>query len=51
VKEFKTVRYELTVTILDENRFHYREDTQLQMPGRSDLFHHTDENTLTRVTD
>ena len=49
VKEFKTVRYELTVTILDENRFHYPEDTQLQMPGRSDLFHHTDENTLTRV--
>ncbi|GKS65341.1 FABP family protein [Nitrospira sp.] len=49
-KEFKTVRYELTVTILDKNRFHYREDTQIQMPGRSDLFHHTDENTLTRVT-
>ena len=49
-KEFKTVRYELTVTILNKNRFHYREDTQLQMPGRSDLFHHKDENTLTRVT-
>jgi len=41
-KEFKTVRYELTVTILDKDRFHYREDTQLQMPVRSDLFHHTD---------
>ena len=50
-KGFKTVRYELTVAILDKDRFHYREDTQLQMPGRSDLFHHTDENTLTRVTD
>ena len=49
-KEFKTVRYELTVTVLDKNRFHYKEDTQLHMPGRSDLFHHTDENTLTRVT-
>jgi hypothetical protein len=48
-KEFKTVRYELTVTILDRNHFHYREDTQLLMPGRSELFHHTDENTLTRV--
>ena len=48
-KEFKTVRYELTVTVLDQNRFHYKEDTQLRMPGRSDLFHHTDENTLTRV--
>ena len=49
-KEFKTVRYELTVTILDNNRFYYREDTQLQLPGRADLFHHTDENRLTRVT-
>lgn len=45
------MRYELTVTILDKDRFHYREDTQLQMPVRSDLFHHTAENTLTRVTD
>lgn len=49
-KEFKTVRYELTVTVLDQNRFHYKEDSQLRMPGRPDLFHHTDENTLTRVT-
>jgi hypothetical protein len=48
-KEFKTVRYELTVTVLDKNRFHYKEDTQLRLPGRQDLFHHTDENTLTRV--
>jgi hypothetical protein len=31
-------------------RFHYKEDTQLRMPGRPDLFHHTDENTLSRVT-
>ena len=49
-REFKTVRYELTVTILDANRFHYKEDTQLRMPGRKDLFHHTDENTLTRLS-
>jgi hypothetical protein len=48
-KEFKTVRYVLTVTVLDQHRFHYKEDTQLRMPGRPDLFHHTDENTLTRV--
>ncbi len=48
--EFKTVRYELTVTILGSTRFHYKEDTQLRMPSRSDLFHHTDENTLTRVS-
>lgn len=28
-------------------RFHYKEDTQLRMSGRPDLFHHTDESTLT----
>jgi len=49
-KEFKTVHYELTVTVLERNRLHYKEDTQLRMPGRPDLFHHTDENTLSRVT-
>ena len=49
-KEFKTVRYELTVTVLGQNRFHYKEDTQLCIPGQPDLFHHTDENTLTRMT-
>ncbi|MBH0200392.1 MAG: hypothetical protein HP497_13405 [Nitrospira sp.] len=48
-KEFKTVRYELPVTVLGKNRFHYKEDTQLRMPGKLDLFHHTNENTLTRV--
>lgn len=32
-KEFKTVRYQLTVTMLDANRFHYKEDSQLRMPG------------------
>lgn len=49
-REFKTVRYELTVRILDGNRFHYKEDTQLRMAGKEELFHHTDENTLTRVS-
>jgi len=44
----KTVRYELTVTILEPWKFRYKEDTQLQMTGHPDVFHHTDENTLTR---
>ena len=49
-KEFKTVRYELTVTVRGQNRFLYKEDSQLRMPGRPELFHPTGENTLTRVT-
>ena len=48
-KAFKTVRYELTVTVLDGDRFRYEEDTQLQIPGQAELFHHSDQNTLSRV--
>lgn len=47
--EFKTVRYELTVTLHDDGSFSYEEDTQLQLKGRPRLFHHTDRNTLRRV--
>ena len=48
-QEFKTVRYELTVTVHDRDSFSYKEDTQLKMKGRKDLFHHTDANMVTRV--
>ena len=44
----KTVHYELEVTIHEGGQFSYVEDTQIQIPGRSELFHHTDQNTLTR---
>jgi hypothetical protein len=44
----KTVRYELTVTIHEPWKFSYKEDTQLQIAGIPDLFHHTDQNTLKR---
>ena len=32
-REFKTVRYELKVTVHDENSFSYEEDTRLQIKG------------------
>ncbi len=48
-KEFKVVKYELTVKIIDENTFTYSSDTVIQMPGRKDLFHHTDQNRMVRV--
>ncbi len=47
-KQFRTVRYELDVTIHDRDSFSYEEDTQLDIPGNSGLFHHTDRNTLKR---
>lgn len=48
--EFKTVRYELKVTVHDKDSFTYEEDTQLRLKGRSDIFHHTDRNTVRRVS-
>lgn len=48
-QEFKTVRYELTVSITDRDSFSYEEDTQLEVRGQASLFHHRDRNTLRRV--
>ncbi len=48
-KEFKTLRFDLKVTLLNENSFSYEEDTQLQLKGQSAIFHHTDKNTLKRI--
>ena len=49
-REFRTERYDLHVTLGDDASLHYREDTQLRLPGRDALFHHTDENTLARTS-
>lgn len=48
-REFKTVRYDLDITIHDSRTFSYDEDTQILIKGRSDVFHHRDRNTLMRV--
>lgn len=48
-REFRTVRYELTVTSLTADSFSYDEDTVMEMKGRAELFHHTDRHTLRRV--
>jgi hypothetical protein len=48
-REFKTVRYQLRFEQRDANTIHYWEDTVLKIPGQDEPFHHTDENTLTRV--
>jgi hypothetical protein len=49
-KAFKTVRYLLNVTIHDSDSFSYEEDTQLQIHGQNELFHHTDRNRLKRCS-
>jgi len=50
-ENFKTVRYDLEVEVRDDGTLHYWEDTVLKVKGLDDLFHHTDENTLSRVDD
>lgn len=47
--EFQTVRFELTVTIVGRDTFHYEEDTIMRVKGQAELFHHTDANTMRRV--
>jgi len=45
----RTICFELTVTIHDDGRFGYEEDTQISIEGRDGIFHHTDRNTLSRI--
>ena len=47
--EFKTVRFEMTLTIVDGDTYRYDEDTVIVLKGRTEPFHHTDGNTLRRV--
>src|SRR5215831_6883215 len=47
---FKTVEYRITVTI-GESTWSYDEDTVLMIRGKSEPFHHTDRNTLTRISE
>ena len=48
-ESYKTMKYLLDVEILEDGKFHYKEDTQLWIPVNKAIFHHTDENTLHRV--
>jgi len=47
---FKTVEYRIKVTI-GEGTWSYDEDTVLMIRGKSEPFHHTDRNTLTRISE
>jgi hypothetical protein len=49
-KEFKMLSYEVNLTIHSNDSYSYSQDTVLMMPRKSEPFHHTDKNTLIRVT-
>ncbi len=46
---YKTRKYVLDVSIHDDGSFSYKEDTQLWIPVNEAIFHHTDQNTLTKI--
>lgn len=48
---FKTVEFRIKVTINSINSWSYDEDTVLKIRGNTDLFHHSDKNTLTRIAE
>jgi len=48
-ESYKTMRYELDVTVHDDGGFSYKEDTQLWIPVNEAIFHHTDQNSLAKV--
>jgi hypothetical protein len=50
-REFRTVRYESTLTFNSPSSFSYEEDTQIQMKGQDAIFHHTDRNSLEKTKD
>lgn len=48
---FRTTEYRIRVTVNSDGTWSYDEDTVLEVLGRSEPFHHRDQNTLTKVAD
>jgi hypothetical protein len=48
---FKTVEFRIKVTINADDTWSYEEDTVMMVRGRAEPFHHTDNNTLTKVAE
>jgi len=48
-REFKIVRFSMKVKFHADQTFSYDQDTQIQVPGKPEIFHHRDRNTLKRI--
>lgn len=48
-KAFKTVEFRIVVRFNPDGTWEYDEDTVLQIHGQSELFHHTDNNLLSKI--
>ncbi len=47
---YKTKNYVLDLTIHEDGKFSYKQDTQLWIPINQAIFHHRDENTLEKTS-
>jgi len=50
-QEFKSVSYDVTLTLIDANTFSYDENTQIKIKGQDRLFQHTEKNVMLRCLD
>jgi hypothetical protein len=48
---FRTLSFRIRVTTHDNDTWSYEEDTVMQLPDRTEPFHHIDRNTLVRVAE
>jgi hypothetical protein len=48
-KEFKTLAFDHTLKVLGPDQISYEQDTQIQIAGQKEIFHHTDKNVLKKV--
>jgi hypothetical protein len=48
---FKTVEFRIRVSINADGTWSYDEDTVMMIKGKSEPFHHTDRNTLSKITE
>jgi hypothetical protein len=50
-QSFRTLSYRISVATHPDGTWSYESDGLLQIPGRTEIFHHVDRNTLARVGD
>ncbi len=48
---FRTVKFDITVTINSDGTWSYNQDTTMVVRGRDEIFHHTDSNTLSKTAE
>ena len=48
---FKTVEFRIKVTINADGTWSYDEDTVMMIKGKTEPFHHTDRNTLSKIAE